>query len=56
MILTYLSLYISAENIAITILSEYLNGRNHRLQDNIKIDLKQIGCGCADYISLVQDV
>jgi hypothetical protein len=27
----------------------------HRLGDNIKMDLLEVGCGCVDWIQLVQD-
>ena len=27
----------------------------HRLEDNIKMDLQQVGCGCMDWIELAQD-
>jgi hypothetical protein len=26
-----------------------------RWEDNIKIDLKEVGCGCTDWITLAQD-
>jgi hypothetical protein len=27
----------------------------HRWEDNIKMDLQELGCGCMDWIKLVQD-
>ena len=27
----------------------------NRWEDNIKMDLKEVGCGCVDWIDLVQD-
>jgi hypothetical protein len=27
----------------------------HRLADNIKMDLQEVGCGCVDWIGLAQD-
>ena len=28
---------------------------SHRWEDNIKMDLQEVGCGCKDWIELVQD-
>ena len=30
-------------------------GRTRRREDNIKLDLQEIGCGCMDWIELSQD-
>jgi hypothetical protein len=27
----------------------------HRREDNIKMDLQEVGCGCVDWIALAQD-
>jgi hypothetical protein len=27
----------------------------HRLEDNIKMDLQEVGCGCIDWIRLAED-
>jgi len=27
----------------------------HRWEDNIKMDLRELGCGCMDWIELAQD-
>jgi len=32
-----------------------LGRRRHRWEDNIKIDLKEVGCGSMDWIELAQD-
>jgi hypothetical protein len=28
----------------------------HRWEDNIKIDLREVGCGCVDWMQLAQDM
>ena len=32
-----------------------LRRRRRRWEDNIEMDLKEVGCGCMDWIELVQD-
>jgi len=32
-----------------------LGGRRPRWEDNIKMDLQEVGCGCMDWIELAQD-
>jgi hypothetical protein len=32
-----------------------LGRSRHRLEDNIKEDLQEMGCGCMDWIELAQD-
>jgi len=32
-----------------------LGRRRHRWEDNIKMDLQEVGCGGMDWINLVQD-
>jgi len=32
-----------------------LGRSRHRWEDNIKMDLQEVGCGCMDWIELAQD-
>jgi hypothetical protein len=32
-----------------------LGGAGRRWEDNIKMDLQEVGCGCMDWIELAQD-
>jgi hypothetical protein len=32
-----------------------LGRRKHRWEDNIGIDLREVGCGCVDWTELAQD-
>ena len=32
-----------------------LGGPSRRWEDNIKMDLREVGCGCVDWIELAQD-
>jgi hypothetical protein len=32
-----------------------LGRRRHRWEDNIKTDLREVGCGCVEWIGLAQD-
>jgi len=34
---------------------DHLEDTRHRWEDNIKIDLQEVGCGGMDWISLAQD-
>ena len=34
---------------------ETIGRRRRRWQDNIKMDLQEVGCGCMDWIDLAQD-
>jgi len=32
-----------------------LGGKRRRLEDNIKMNLQEVGCGCMDWIEVAQD-
>jgi hypothetical protein len=32
-----------------------LGRRRHRWEDNIRMDLREVGCGCVDWMELAQD-
>ena len=32
-----------------------ISGPRHKWEDNIRMDLQEVGCGCVDWMELAQD-